>query len=78
MEDPQSPPSGGEGPRPVALSHHAVVMEHVGGRSFTRVELEEPEPFLELILKEVASAWRRGSSTLTSAPTTSSSGRTGR
>lgn len=47
-------------PRPVALSHHAVVMEHVGGAELYKVELEEPEPFLELILKEVASAWRRG------------------
>lgn len=47
-------------PRPVALSHHAVVMEHAGGTELYRVELEEPELFLELILKEVATAWRKG------------------
>ena len=47
-------------PRPVALSHHALVMEHAGGTELYRVVLEEPETFLELILEEVASAWRRG------------------
>lgn len=47
-------------PRPVALSHHAVVMEHFGGTELYRVDLEEPEGWLEAILEEAAAAWRRG------------------
>ena len=47
-------------PRPVALSHHAVVMEHTGGTELYKVDLENPEECLEIVLEEVTSAWKKG------------------
>ncbi len=47
-------------PRPVALSHHAVVMEHSGGTELYKLDLENPEECLDIILEEVAAAWEKG------------------
>jgi RIO kinase 2 len=47
-------------PQPVALSFHAVVMEHTGGAELYKLDLENPEECLEIILEEVAAAWKRG------------------
>ena len=47
-------------PRPVALSHHAVVMGHVGGTELRKLDLENPKECLDVILEEVAAAWRKG------------------
>lgn len=47
-------------PRPVALSHHAVVMEHTGGRELYRLDLENPEECFDIVLEEVARAWKKG------------------
>ena len=47
-------------PQPVALSHHAVVMEHTGGTELYKVDLENPEECLEIVLEEVTSAWKKG------------------
>lgn len=44
-------------PRPVALSHHAVVMEHTGGVELYKVDLKNPEECLEIILEEVVATW---------------------
>ena len=46
-------------PRPIALSHHAVVMEHTGGRELYKVDLENPEECLEIILEEVVATWKK-------------------
>jgi RIO kinase 2 len=46
-------------PRPVALSHHAVVMEHTGGTELYKLNLENPEECLEIILEEVAATWKK-------------------
>jgi len=47
-------------PRPIALSHHAVVMEHSGGTELYKLNLENPEECLEIILEEVAVVWGKG------------------
>ena len=47
-------------PRPVALSHHALVMEHMGGSELYKLDLENPEECLDIILEEVAAAWGKG------------------
>ena len=47
-------------PRPVALSHHAVVMEHSGGTELYKLDLENPNECLDIILEEVAAAWGKG------------------
>jgi RIO kinase 2 len=47
-------------PRPIALSHHAVVMEHSGGTELYKLDLENPEECLDIILEEVAAAWGKG------------------
>jgi RIO kinase 2 len=47
-------------PRPVALSHHAVVMEHTGGVELYKLDLENPEECLDIILEEVAATWGKG------------------
>ncbi|HOO54830.1 MAG TPA: RIO1 family regulatory kinase/ATPase [Methanothrix sp.] len=47
-------------PRPVALSHHAVVMEHSGGTELYKLDLENPAECLDIILEEVAAAWGKG------------------
>jgi len=46
-------------PRPVALSHHAVVMEHTGGVELYKVDLKNPEECLEIILEEVVATWKK-------------------
>lgn len=47
-------------PQAVALSFHAVVMEHTGGAELYKLDLENPRECLEIILEEMASAWKRG------------------
>jgi RIO kinase 2 len=47
-------------PRPVALSHHVLVMEHMGGTELYKLDLENPEECLDIILEEVAVAWGKG------------------
>ncbi len=47
-------------PRPVALSHHALVMEHTGGRELYRLDLENPKECFDIVLEEVAASWRMG------------------
>lgn len=47
-------------PRPVALSRHAIAMEHVFGDQLNRVELSNPQDCLETILEEVGSAYSLG------------------
>ncbi len=46
-------------PRPVALSHHTVVMEHTGGKELYKLDLENPEECLEIIFEEVAATWKK-------------------
>lgn len=47
-------------PRPVALSRHAIAMEHVFGDQLNRVELSNLQDCLETILEEVGSAYSLG------------------
>ncbi|KQC15805.1 MAG: AarF/UbiB family protein [Methanothrix sp.] len=47
-------------PRPIALSHHAVVMEHSGGIELYKVDLKNPEDCVEIILEQAAAAWKKG------------------
>ena len=47
-------------PQPVALSRHAVVMEHMGGAELYKLDLENPRECLEIVFEEVAAAWRSG------------------
>lgn len=47
-------------PKPVALSRHALVMEHLSGKELYRVDLQNPDECLEIILEEIQSAWRLG------------------
>jgi RIO kinase 2 len=47
-------------PRPVALSRHAIAMEHIFGDQLSRVVLSNPQDCLEIILDEVAKAYCLG------------------
>jgi RIO kinase 2 len=47
-------------PRPVACSRHALVMEFVNGPPLNHITLSDPENGLNMILGEVAAAWRLG------------------
>lgn len=47
-------------PRPVALSRHAIAMEHVFGDQLNRVALSNPHDCLEMILEEVGKAYSLG------------------
>lgn len=47
-------------PRPLGLSRHAVVMEHISGAVLSGVALECPEDTLDAILNEVGKAHRLG------------------
>lgn len=47
-------------PRPVAVSRHALAMEHVPGPLLNRITLEDPEDGLRLILGEVGGALGQG------------------
>ncbi|MDF0590807.1 AarF/UbiB family protein [Methanotrichaceae archaeon Mx] len=47
-------------PEPVALSFHALVMEHMGGAELYKLDLENPKECLEIVLEEIAAAWRGG------------------
>ncbi|MCK9406041.1 MAG: serine/threonine protein kinase [Methanothrix sp.] len=47
-------------PRPIAVSRHALAMEHVPGPLLNRITLEDPEDGLRLILGEVGRALGQG------------------
>lgn len=47
-------------PRPLALSRHAIAMEHVFGDQLNRVALSNPQDCLETILDEVEKAYSLG------------------
>jgi len=47
-------------PRPVAVSRHALAMEHIPGPLLNRITLEDPEDGLRLILGEVGGALGQG------------------
>jgi RIO kinase 2 len=47
-------------PEPVALSFHALAMEHMGGAELYKLDLENPNECLEIVLEEIAAAWREG------------------
>jgi RIO kinase 2 len=47
-------------PRPVALSRHAIAMEHVFGDQLNRVVLSDPQDCLDTILEEVGFAFSLG------------------
>jgi RIO kinase 2 len=47
-------------PRPVALSRHAIAMEHIFGDQLSRVVLSNPHDCFEMILEEVGKAYSLG------------------
>lgn len=47
-------------PRPVAISRHAIAMEHIFGDQLSRVVLSNPQDCLEMVLEEVGKAYRLG------------------
>lgn len=47
-------------PRPVGLSHHALVLERLNGVELYKIDLLNPKECLDIVLEEVASAWRLG------------------
>ncbi len=47
-------------PRPVAISRHALAMEFLQGDQLNRVALENPQEYLEIILREIGAAYRLG------------------
>ncbi len=47
-------------PKPVALSRHAIAMEHIFGDQLNRVVISNPQEYLETILVEVGKAYSLG------------------
>jgi len=47
-------------PRPVAISRHALAMERVNGYQLNKITLTNPEDYLDMIVEEMAKAWRLG------------------
>jgi RIO kinase 2 len=47
-------------PRPVALSRHAIAMEHIFGDQLNRVVLSNPNDCFEIILEEMGKAYSLG------------------
>lgn len=47
-------------PKPASCNRHAVAMEFIDGPALNRIRLSDPDNGLNLILGEVAEAWRLG------------------